>query len=223
MNSVTLWSYGKRGALVFPFLVIGLFMSFPLHAGSNQVNSHKEIQPKPSSIEFSARIIWRKGGKTSKAQLFVKGDRYRIEHLGGLKTDLGFAGVTIVRLDKQKVWYVYSQRRLVLSVPATAMDILPLTVTLEDEVGRKLIGDAFVGKRLAQLYEVEVLLPSGRREKYYEWVDSKRQVLLKLLSQDRDWWVEYEHVVVSKQPDYYFETPLGYRTVEAEEAYQETG
>ena len=223
MKCVILRSYGIRGALVFPLIVMGLFIDVPLHAASSHNNGRQEIQQKPSSIEFSARIIWRKEGKTSKAQLFVKGDRYRIEHLGGLKTDLGFAGVTIVRLDKQKVWYVYSQRRLVLSVPATAMDVLPLTVTLEDEVGRTLIGDAFVGKRPAQLYEVEVLTPSGRREKYYEWVDSKRQVLLKLLSQNRDWWVEYEHVVVSKQPDYYFEAPLGYRTVEAEEVHQETG
>ena len=110
-----------------------------------------------------------------------------------------------------------------LSVPATAMDVLPLSVTLEGEVKRTLIGDAFVGKRPAQLYEIEVLTPSGGRMKYYEWVDSKRQVLLKLLSQDRDWWVEYEHVVISKQPDYYFEAPLGYRTVEAQEARQETG
>jgi len=41
---------------------------------------------------------------------------------------------------------------------------------------------------------------------------------LKLLSQDRDWFVEYHHVVLSSQPDYYFEAPLGYRTIEAQEA-----
>lgn len=174
-----------------------------------------------SSVEFSARLIWRKDGKTSKAQLFVKGDRYRIEHLGGVKTDLGFASMTIVRLDKGKVWYVYSQRRLVVSVPAMREDLLPFSVELNEEVSRTLIGDAVVGKRQAQLYEIKVLATSGRHEKYYEWVDAERHVLLKLLSQERDWWVEYEHVVVSPQPDYFFESPLGYRKVEAQVVHPE--
>ena len=194
-----------------------------LYAASGHVKGEEAIQQSQSSVEFSARLIWRRRGKTSKAQLFVKGDRYRIEHLGGVKTDLGFAGVTIVRLDHQKVWYIYSQRRLVLSVPATEEDRLPFSVMLDGEVTRTLVGDAFAGKRPAQLYEVEVLSQSGQREKYYEWVDVERQVLLKLLSQDRDWWVEYEHIVVSKQPDYFFETPLGYRKVEAQEARPEVG
>ncbi|GJL65259.1 MAG: hypothetical protein NPIRA05_02300 [Nitrospirales bacterium] len=176
-----------------------------------------------SSIEFSARLVWRRDGKTSKAQLFVKGDRYRLEHWGGIKTDLGLAGVTIVRLDLRKVWYLYSKRRLVLSVPAEPDDVLPLSVKLDGEVRRSFIGDAQVGKRPAHLYEVEVMSPSGQRETYYEWVDPERLVLLKLLSQSRDWQVEYEHVVLSTQPNYYFEPPLGYRKVEAQNKRSETG
>ncbi len=42
-----------------------------------------------------------------------------------------------------------------------------------------------------------------------------RNLLLKLVSKDRDWSVEYDRVVQSKQPDYFFETPLGYKTFEA--------
>ena len=76
-------------------------------------------------LEFSARLTWRTGGKTSRAQLFVKGNRYRIEHRGGVKTDLGYATVTIVRLDKQQVWYILSQRRLVMAVPLTLDYVLP--------------------------------------------------------------------------------------------------
>ncbi|MGB0911411.1 MAG: hypothetical protein ACPGYT_13695, partial [Nitrospirales bacterium] len=151
-------------------------------------------------------------------QLFVKGDRYRIEYLGGVKTELGIAGLTIVRGDKRKVWYIYSQRRLVLSVPVTEMDLLPTSVILDGEIRRTFIGDAVVGTRSALLYEVEVQRQSGHSEKYYEWVDVERQVLLKLLSQDQDWWVEYDHLVLSNQPDYFFDPPLGYRTVEAQEA-----
>lgn len=175
-----------------------------------------------NEIEFSARLTWRSGGKTSKAQLFVKGDRYRIEHMAGVRTDLGYAGVTIIRLDKQKVWYVLSQRRLVVAVPLTVDYLLPFTVPLNGETARTLIGDAFAGGRPAKLFEV-VVDRSGRRETFFEWVDIERDVLLKLVSQDRDWSVEYEHIVYSTQPEFYFEPPLGYQRIEATEKQAEAG
>lgn len=172
----------------------------------------------PSPIEFSARLLWKTGGRIAKAQLFVKKDRYRIEPLGGIRTDLGYAGVTIIRLDEQKIWYVFSQRRMVVSVPLTSEYVLPFSVQLEGETSRTVIGDSVVGDQPALLYEVVVRNEFGQLEGYFEWVDPQREVLLKLLSQDRDWFVEYHHVVLSSQPDYYFEAPLGYRTIEAQEA-----
>jgi len=176
----------------------------------------------PHDVEFSARLTWRTGKRSSKAQLFVKKDRYRIEHLAGIKTDLGYATVTIVRLDKQKVWYILSQRRLVMAVPLTTEYILPLSVRLEGEVARTRIGDAMVGEQSATLYDVRVDR-NGHQETYYEWVDESRQLLLKLVSQDRDWSVEYDRVIQSKQPDYFFETPLGYKKFEATEKQVEEG
>lgn len=172
-----------------------------------------------SPVEFSARLVWKINGRTAKAQLFVKNDRYRIEHMGGVKTELGYAGVTIVRLDEQKIWYVFSQRRMVVSVPLTSDYLLPFSVKMEGETDRKLVGDSVVGDRSAVLYELVVQDRLGRSERFFEWVDSDRNVLLKLLSQDRDWFVEYGHVVLSPQPDYYFDPPLGYRMIEAEEAF----
>ncbi|MDT7044184.1 hypothetical protein [Candidatus Nitronereus thalassa] len=175
-----------------------------------------------SNSEFSARLIWRIGKRSSKALLFVKGDRYRIEHLGGIKTDLGYATVTIVRLDEQKVWYILSQRRLVVSVPLTPDDVLPMSIKLEGEVARTRIGDALVGEQPATLYEVEVQR-NDHRETYYEWVDESRQLLLKLVSQEREWSVEYKRVTQSKQPDYFFEPPLGYKIFETTEIQAEEG
>ena len=171
------------------------------------------------AIEFSARLVWNIDGRKAKAQLFVKNDRYRIEHMGGVKTELGYAGVTIVRLDQQKLWYVISQRRVVVSVPLTTDYLLPLSVALEGETRRILIGDSWVGDRPAVLYELEVQDRFGKAERFFQWVDPDRNVLLKLLSQDRDWFVEYGHVVLSIQPDYYFDPPLGYRIIEAQEAF----
>ncbi len=204
--------------------VISLIILAAAMVGKGPSSSAQEPESfrSDSEIEFSARLTWRSGGKTSKAQLFVKGDRYRIEHMAGVRTDLGYAGVTIIRLDKQKVWYVLSQRRLVVAVPLTVDYLLPFTVTLDGETARTLIGDAFAGGRPAKLFEV-VVDRSGRRETFFEWVDIERDVLLKLVSQDRDWSVEYEHIVYSTQPEFYFEPPLGYPMIEATEKQAEAG
>jgi len=187
------------------------------------VEAQKVELPDTSVVEFSARLVWKTNGRKSKAQLFVKNDRYRIEHFGGVKTELGYAGVTIVRLDEQKVLYVLSERRMVVSVPLTSDYLLPFSVILEGETSRTLIGDSMVNNHSAVLYDVEVQDRFGKTERFFEWVDPDRNVLLKLVSQDRDWFVEYEHVVVSSQPEFYFETPLGYRIIEAQEAQNPKG
>ena len=195
-------------------IVTGLIFVFSVilgNVGLSQAFSDRPVVAQVDlDLQFSARLIWRVGKWSSKAQLFVKGDRYRIEHMGGIKTDLGYATVTIVRLDKQEVWYVLSQQRLVMAVPLTIDYLLPLSVRLDGEIRRSRIGDAVVGEQPAILYEVEVQR-GGRRESYFEWVDESRNLLLKLVSQGRDWSVEYHRVVQSKQPDYFFETPLGYK------------
>ncbi|MCY4612738.1 MAG: hypothetical protein OXB94_03835 [Nitrospira sp.] len=208
---------------LFRFLPVLLFSVFLLPLFDVQASGTGVRDTRDSgTLEFSARLTWRTGGKTSHAQLFVKGDRYRIEHRGGVKTDLGYATVTIVRLDKQQVWYILSQRRLVMAVPLTLDYVLPLAVTLDGEVSRSRVGHAMVGDQEATLYEV-VVDRHDRRETYYQWVDEARQLLLKLVSQERDWSVEYGRVILSTQPDYFFETPLGYRTFDATEKQADEG
>ena len=101
-------------------------------------------------------------------------------------------------------------------------DLLRFSITLDGETDRTLVGDAMSGGRPAKLYEVHVER-HGRSEKYYQWVDAERGLLLKLLSQDRDWSIEYEHVVFSDQPDFYFEVPRGYQRIDAPEPEGELG
>lgn len=167
-------------------------------------------------------MVQRSDGRLREAQLFVKGDRYRLEHRGGVRTDLGYAGVSIVRLDKQEVWFLLSQRRQFLVVPIRPDHRLPLTSHLEGETSRLLIGDASSAGRPARLYEVTIARAGGA-ERYYEWVDVEQDLPLKLMSLDRDWSVEYQHVVFSKQADYFFEPPLGYRRWEQPPVPQEKG
>ena len=173
-------------------------------------------------LEFSAKLVQRSDGRLREAQLFVKGDRYRLEHRGGVRTDLGYAGVSIVRLDRQEVWFLLSQHRQFLVVPIRADHRLPLTSHLEGETNRLLIGDASAAGRPARLYEVTVARAGGA-ERYYEWVDVEQDLPLKLMSLDRDWSIEYQHVVFSKQADYFFEVPLGYRRWEQPPVPQERG
>ena len=206
----------KSNSWCFLACVLTLGLTCP---SVNEALAQSENQWGTSPIEFSAKLLWNSGGRKAKAQLFVKSDRYRIEHFGGIRTELGYAGVTIVRLDEQKVWYILSARRTVVSVPLTSDYLLPFSVRLEGEISRTLIGDSVVGDRSAVLYEVMVQDRFGQAERFFEWVDPDRNILLKLLSQDRDWFVEYGHVVVSSQPDYYFNPPLGYRMIEAQEAF----
>ncbi len=207
----------------FPPLFISSLAFATLFFPSSAVWAQQGEMGDTNAGEFSAKLRWKTDGRIAKAQLFVKNDRYRIEHLGGVRTELGYASVTIVRLDEQKVWYIISQRRMVVSVPLTSDYLLPFSVTLEGETGRTLIGDSVVGNRSAVLYELEVQDRFGQTERFFEWVDPDRNVLLKLLSQDRDWFVEYGHVVLSSQPDYYFNPPLGYRMIEAQEAFLPRG
>ena len=203
-------------------LLPGLVALTMLDATELLAGEERRAETPQGLYEFSARVIWRSEGKTSKAQLFVKGDRYRIEHSGGVPTDLGFAGVTIVREDQQEVWYVLSQRRLFIAAPLQADDLLRFSIRLDGETDRTLIGDAMSGGRPAKLYEV-LTKRHGRNEKFYQWVDAEHGLLLKILSQDRDWSVEYEHVVFSDQPEFYFEVPRGYQRIEAPEPEGERG
>jgi len=219
MKWVASWSVSLSVIFRNYILVCGMFLSGFLAVNSVTPVSAQSlpVDQKNGVGEFSARLIWKTDGQVSKAQLFVKKDRYRIEHFGGIRTDLGIAGVTIVRLDEQKVWYVLSQRRMVISVPLTAEFVLPLSVALEGEQKRTLIGEGQVEDRPALLYEVFVRNRFVGAERYYQWVDPDRDVLWKLMSQDRDWFIEYQHVVLSPQPDYFFEPPLGYRVIEAQD------
>lgn len=213
----------ERHSFSFAVCLLQGIVTLVLFSTSDLWARGEGLAEKPDTpFEFSARVVWRSGGKTSRAQLFVKGDRYRIEHSGGVLTELGYAGVTIVREDQEEVWHVLSQRRIFIARPLEPEDVLEFSIRLDGEASRTLIGDAMSGGRAAELYEV-LVERHGRREKYYQWVDAERGLLLKLLSQDRDWSIEYEHVVFSDQPNFYFEVPRGYQRMDAREQEPELG
>ncbi|HRB81429.1 MAG TPA: hypothetical protein PK614_04140 [Nitrospira sp.] len=179
----------------------------------------------PSAIgpaEFSASLVKRVEGRRFEAQVFAKGDRIRLEYKYAVKTELGYSSIEIIRLDKHESWFLLAQRRQILPVPVKPEEILPIQPSLPGEKSRTLVGDATTIGRASKLYEVRVDY-NGRNERFYEWVDVETGVVLKLVSQDRDWSIEYLRIRLSPQPDYYFEEPTGYRRWAPASATQERG
>lgn len=159
--------------------------------------------------EFSGTLVKRVDGKTSQAQVFAKGDRLRLEYKYAIRTELGFSAIEIIRPDLAERWYVLPQQKQLLVLPI-ASDTLSMRTELVGESSRTVVGDAIVAGRAARLFDVRVER-HGLAERFYEWVDAEVGIVLKLVSQDRDWSFAYERIRMSPQSSRYFEEPPGYR------------
>lgn len=80
--------------LLAAVLTVGL-----MSAGSSALFAASEVSP--ADLEFSAHIIRRSEGRSWEGQLFVKRDRYRLEHRRSIQTDLGYVGVVLAADSKQ--------------------------------------------------------------------------------------------------------------------------
>lgn len=160
--------------------------------------------------EFSGTLIKQVNGKKYQAQVFAKGDRLRLEYKYAIRTDYGYAGIEIIRLDLVQAWYLLAQQKELLVTPLDPDDVLPIEPSLPGERSRTLVGEATAVGRAAQLYEIQTDR-QGRVEQWYEWVDVETGLVLKLVSRDRDWSFWYERIRWSPQPNQYFNEPVGYQ------------
>ena len=64
------------------------------------------------ALEFSADQITRTHGKTHRANIYYRDDRWRLEH-----QDPGPVNVTIVRKDKQVMWLIISRLKHYKEIP----------------------------------------------------------------------------------------------------------
>lgn len=200
----------RRDAARRAFRTVFLAFFVGAAAGILGVVPSKAEEPPVAPPEFSGTLVKHVDGKRYQAQVFAKGDRLRLEYKYALKTEYGYSAIEIIRLDRSESWYLLAQQRELLVTPLDPDDALPIRPALPGERRRTLVGDATAAGRAAQLFEVGVDR-NGRAERLYEWVDLETGVVLKLVSRDRDWSVEYERFRVSSQPDYYFEEPPGYK------------
>ena len=101
-----------------------------------------------SPREFSGTLIKQVNGKKHQAQVFAKGDRFRLEYKYAIRTDYGYAAIEIIRLDLAEAWYLLAQQKELLVTPLDPDDVLPMQPTLPGERGRTLVGEATaVGRR----------------------------------------------------------------------------
>lgn len=188
----------STGRLVLPFLLYVVMTSI------GEAGDTLPVEP-----EFSGSLVKRLNGKTYQAQVFGKGDRLRLEYKYAVRTELGFSALEIIRMDLGERWYVLPQQKYLLVLPVTD-DVPSIRQELVGETSRNAVGDAIVAGRAARLFDVHVER-DGVSERFYQWVDVEVGVVLKLVSQDRDWSFEYERIRISPQPYLYFEQPPGYR------------
>lgn len=190
----------------FSFLLAFTFSTTSLLSAVSAVAQRDVAYP----YEFSGTIIKQVNGKQYQAQVFAKADCLRLEYKYAIRTEYGYAGIEIIRLDRSEAWYLLAQRKELLVTPLDPDDVLPMQPALPGERSRTLVGEATAVGRPAQLFEVQTDR-HGRVEQWYEWVDAETGVVLKLVSRDRDWSFAYERIRWSPQPTEYFNEPPGYR------------
>jgi len=86
---------------------------------------------------------------------------------------------------------------------AAATDKIP------GELERNPVGRDTVDGRISDKYRV-VYIEKGRETVVFQWIDTASGIPIKTASEDGSWSVEYNNLVVGKQPDSLFEVPPQY-------------
>lgn len=161
-----------------------------------------------SALEFTANQITKTDGRTHKANIYYRDDRWRIEH-----HSLSPVNVTIVRKDKQLVWMLLSRMRHFKTMSYAPDHDLNVTELLDGEISREEIGKEIREGHPTTLYEVTTK-HGERTEVYYQWVATDIHFPMKLARKDGSWIVEYQHVKLRSVSDYLFQLPVNFEPLE---------
>jgi len=160
------------------------------------------------ALEFTADRITKVDGRTGKAVVYYRDDRWRIEHHA-----MGPVSVSIVRKDKQVVWLLLSRMKHFKTMPYSAEQDLMVTETLTGEISREQIGTETREGHPTILYEVTT--KHGELiESYYQWVATDLHFPMKLAKKNGSWIVEYQHVKMRSVPDSLFNLPVNFQPLE---------
>ncbi len=156
------------------------------------------------ALEFQADQVTRIQGQTHRTNLFYKDDNWRLEH-----NDLGPVGVTIIRKDRQVMWFLLSRMKHFKTVPYDARQAPRISEHLEGEIAREEIGAETREGHPTILYQVTVL-EADRAVVYYQWMATDIRLPLRLTRKDGSWTVEYRNVKLRPLSNQLFELPMTY-------------
>ncbi len=164
----------------------------------------------PPPMRWNSPLIRlpRRDGRTYKANIYYRDDRWRIEH-----HSLSPVNVTIVRKDKQLVWMLLSRMRHFKTISYAPDHDLKVTELLDGELSREEIGKEMREGHPTTLYEVTTK-HGERTEVYYQWVATDIHFPMKLARKDGSWIVEYHHVKLRSVSDYLFQLPVNFEPLE---------
>ena len=160
------------------------------------------------ALEFSADQVTSANGKTHRANIFYRDDRWRLEH-----HETGPVNVTIVRKDKQVMWLLLSRLKHYKEIPYDAAQAPRVQEKLEGELARAQIGTETLDGHPATLYEIQVR-EGERTDTYYQWLATDIHFPLKLARKDGSWMVEYKHVRIGHVSDFLFQLPVNFEPLE---------
>lgn len=157
------------------------------------------------AFEFSADRILKENGKTIRASVKAKADRWRFEYA---QPQAG-AQVCIVRQDRHSAWLIFSPRRLFVEVPIAPDHLLFTNEKIEGEIARELIGTQDLYGYPTELFEVTAVV-NGEPVQYYQWVTSAERFAIKTVSKGGDWSLEYRNLKFTSQWERLFDPPRGF-------------
>lgn len=160
------------------------------------------------ALEFLADLVTRTDGHTHKANIYYKDDMWRLEH-----NDRGPVGVTIVRKDKQVMWFLLSRMKHFKALPYDPEQAPKVSERLAGEIVREEIGSEILEGHPTTLYEVTAR--EGEQDvTYYQWLATDIHFPLRLTRKDGSWTVEYRNVKLRELPSQLFNIPLTYLPLE---------
>jgi hypothetical protein len=159
------------------------------------------------AAEFSGQTLTQIREVRVPGLIFVKDGKLRQE----FNDDKGRT-ITILRLDKKKIWVILPQNQVYMEVslkpqwPGQFIQIPP------DAKGKRLVGKENVAGYDTEKYEVAVAAKTGW-EKQTFWMAPKLGMPIKVAVPARKFSMEYRHIRERKVADRLFEIPPGYEKV----------
>ncbi len=155
------------------------------------------------AADFSADVKNTIRGRSFEGKIYSTRDKVRMEMAHG---------TTIAFLDRHIVLVLMPEQKVYMEQPLSSDDVVAVSEQVSGETGRKLLGSEEVAGWRTQKYEVTYRV-GGRSDTLYQWFAEGIPVPVKTAAKDGSWAMEYDHIVVGRQPDSLFTVPADYRKV----------